>query len=156
MYFKTDNPSSREQHQFIENLIKEMRQIDFQKLAQGIHHHKPFAAIFPKLRKDGFVWVRIDRVKKPLESSYEGPYHIINFDNKTVTIHRSGKPCNISIDRIKPTSMTIPATYSLSADEKSPVSSSHSSAASSQDPQVVPQEKLAAPKSRKRVRFCRV
>jgi transposase InsO family protein len=49
------------------------------------------------------VWVRIDRVRRPLEAPYAGPYEVIERNAKIFTVLLpSGKIDTISIDRIKP------------------------------------------------------
>ena len=48
------------------------------------------------------VYVRVDRVKKPLEAPYEGPFLVISRKKKYFRIDRDGKKDTVSIDRIKP------------------------------------------------------
>lgn len=48
------------------------------------------------------VFVRIDRVQKPLSTPYEGPYPIIRRTRKFYTILKNGKNETITIDRLKP------------------------------------------------------
>jgi len=47
------------------------------------------------------VFLRIDRVKKPLENPYEGPYLVKNKCDKYFTISIKNKDVNISVDRLK-------------------------------------------------------
>ena len=113
MYFKSELPSTREQHQFIEKLIEHMSLIDFHHLSEGIHHIKPSKKVAVKLQKDDFAWIRIDRIRKPLEAPYEGPYRIINSDAKTVKLLKNNKTITVSIDRIKPATLPISNTHSF-------------------------------------------
>ncbi|XP_055947041.1 uncharacterized protein LOC129980685 [Argiope bruennichi] len=46
--------------------------------------------------------LRIDRVKKPLEPPYEGPFLVLQRTQKFFTLLIKGEHVNISIDRIKP------------------------------------------------------
>ncbi|GBM47657.1 hypothetical protein AVEN_120095-1 [Araneus ventricosus] len=48
------------------------------------------------------VFQRIDRVKKQLESLYEGPFPVIERKDKYFTINIKGKHVNVSLDRLKP------------------------------------------------------
>ncbi|GBN06878.1 hypothetical protein AVEN_33976-1 [Araneus ventricosus] len=48
------------------------------------------------------VFQRIDRVKKQLESPYEGPFPVIERQDKYITININGKHANVSLDRLKP------------------------------------------------------
>ena len=65
--------------EFVQKLSSHMNQLNFQELAEGIHHKPskfPLTKI-PKLQVGDFVWVRIDRVRRPLEAPYQGPYKIL-------------------------------------------------------------------------------
>jgi len=55
-----------------------------------------------KLMKSDFVWVRLDRVKKPLEAPYQGPYKVLQRNNTTFTLEMRGAPATVSIERLKP------------------------------------------------------
>ncbi|GBM99649.1 hypothetical protein AVEN_166463-1 [Araneus ventricosus] len=48
------------------------------------------------------VFQRIDRVKKQLESPYEGPFPVIERKDKYFTINIKGKNVNVSLGRLKP------------------------------------------------------
>ena len=49
------------------------------------------------------VWLRVDRLKRPLESPYAGPFSVVNRNNNFFTIrHASGKTENVAIGRLKP------------------------------------------------------
>ncbi|GBM51637.1 hypothetical protein AVEN_43268-1 [Araneus ventricosus] len=48
------------------------------------------------------VFQRIDRVKKQLEYPYEGPFPVIERQDKYFTINIKGKNVNVSLDRLKP------------------------------------------------------
>ena len=53
------------------------------------------------LLKSNYVFERIDHHKFPLSFAYEGPYQVIDFKDKVVTVRKNCKPHTISIDRIK-------------------------------------------------------
>ena len=49
------------------------------------------------------VWVRVDRVKRPLEAPYFGPYVVVDRKDNFFTIQfPSGRIDTVSIDRLKP------------------------------------------------------
>ncbi|GBM40435.1 hypothetical protein AVEN_122648-1 [Araneus ventricosus] len=48
------------------------------------------------------VFQCIDRVKKQLESPYEGLFPVIDRKDKYCTINKKGKHVNVSLDRLKP------------------------------------------------------
>ena len=51
------------------------------------------------------VFVRIDRVKKPLEPPYTGPFQVLDRNEKYFSVLIKDKTVNISIDRLKPAYM---------------------------------------------------
>ena len=49
------------------------------------------------------VWIRIDRVRKPLEAPYSGPYMVLERTPKYLLIEtNSNTHTQVSIDRLKP------------------------------------------------------
>lgn len=48
------------------------------------------------------VLIRIDRVKKPFEDTYEGPFDVVRRLRKVVIIKKNGKDLTVSLDRVKP------------------------------------------------------
>ncbi|KAL4083017.1 hypothetical protein QTP88_028347 [Uroleucon formosanum] len=54
------------------------------------------------------VFVRVDRVKSPLERPYDGPYEVISRAEKNYVLRIKGKTVNITIDRLKPCFETVP------------------------------------------------
>ena len=82
-----------------------MSEIDFTSHSQGFHHTaKTDKSYIPKdLESCEYVFVRIDRVRKPLEAPYQGPFLVKNKNSKIFQILLpNGKTENISIDRVKP------------------------------------------------------
>ena len=54
------------------------------------------------LNNRNFVWLRLDRVKRPLEAPYQGPFCVIERHHNTFTIEIKGKSVVVSIQRLKP------------------------------------------------------
>ena len=55
-----------------------------------------------KLQQCSHVWLRLDRVRKPLEAPYQGPFKVMSRTDITITIEMRGKPVTVSIERVKP------------------------------------------------------
>jgi len=55
-----------------------------------------------KLRTAEHVWLRLDRVKRPLEAPYQGPYRVLDRQLHTFTLEVKGVPTVVSIERLKP------------------------------------------------------
>ena len=53
------------------------------------------------MTKAKFVFIRTDARKPPLQTSYEGPYALIDRDDKYFTVQIGTRQDNISIDRLK-------------------------------------------------------
>jgi len=67
---------------------------------------KSITAFHPeKLRTCTHIWLRVDRVRKPLEAPYQGPFEVIQRHEDTITISIRGKPVTVSIDRVKPATL---------------------------------------------------
>ena len=65
-------------------------------------HHSSLTFYYPpSLGHTGFVYVRIDKHKTPLQRPYEGPYRIISTSEKFFTLDVNGRTENISVDRLK-------------------------------------------------------
>lgn len=90
----------------IKQLCKEMSTFDFNSCSYGRHHSVPKAYVPRELKSCSHVWVRVDRVRRPLEAPYQGPFKVINKFSKYFIIEmNSGEKKNISIDRLKPALM---------------------------------------------------
>lgn len=53
------------------------------------------------LRDASYVWLRTDRVRKPLEAPYSGPFKLLDLNRKTATILVNGQKQTVSVDRLK-------------------------------------------------------
>jgi len=85
---------------------------DLSKLSVDLHQlqHKytvprgrDVASFTPKdLQTCKFAWVRLDRVRRPLEAPYQGPFRVVNRRPHVFTLEIKGKPTTVSVERIKP------------------------------------------------------
>ncbi|XP_037959063.1 uncharacterized protein LOC119688458 [Teleopsis dalmanni] len=69
------------------------------------HGHHP-VYVPNDLLTSKFVFVRVDRVRAPLEQPYEGPFQVLQRDEKYFVINRRGSRCTVSLDRLKPAYLT--------------------------------------------------
>jgi hypothetical protein len=80
-----------------------MSKINFAKLSEGRLHGAPKSHIPEDLRRCTHVWLRIDRVRRPLEAPYAGPHEVISRHENFFTIKTdAGVEQNVSMDRLKP------------------------------------------------------
>lgn len=99
-------PGERDPHctqQFVRELASHMRHLDFSNIGTGTCHTPPEPYVPPTLTKCSHVWVRVDRVKKPLEAQYVGPMKVLERGPKTFVIESpTGVTQRVSVDRLKP------------------------------------------------------
>ena len=78
----------------------------------------PTPIIHQYLNSTKFVFIRHDGVKSSLQPPYDGPFKVINRDDKYFTIEIRRKQDTVSIDRLKPTYMEaeLTATNSTNTD----------------------------------------
>ena len=64
------------------------------------------------------VWLRLDRVRAPLEAPYQGPYEVLRRNSDTFTLLIRDKPQVVSINRLKPAKITSVSAVSSSFDKQ--------------------------------------
>ncbi len=66
--------------------------------------HKTRQSFFvhPDLLSASKVYLRVDRVQRPLEPPYTRPFPVLKRHRKTFTIEVKGKPVTVILDRLKP------------------------------------------------------
>jgi len=55
-----------------------------------------------RLYNSSHIWLRLDRVRKPLEAPYQGPFKVLERSPTTFKIEVKGRPMVVSIERVKP------------------------------------------------------
>ena len=62
----------------------------------------------PDLMHCSHVWLRTDRILKPLEAPYSGPYPVSQRNDKTFTLRKlNGQEFVVSVDRLKPAKLCL-------------------------------------------------
>nr|XP_015908304.2 uncharacterized protein LOC107440041 [Parasteatoda tepidariorum] len=84
---------------FISNLQHQMETL---KPLESKYFKRNKELVHKDLSSCSHVFMRIDRVRKPLESPYQGPYKVMDKTEKYFVISYKGKKVSISIDRLKP------------------------------------------------------
>jgi cleavage and polyadenylation specificity factor subunit 1 len=85
---------------YIKDLATHMETLQF---STTTYHRQNTEYVPPELMKCKRVWVRIDRVKRPLESPYSGPFEVVERHRGYFTIkHPSSKMDTVAISRLKP------------------------------------------------------
>ena len=70
------------------------------------------------------VFLRIDAVRRPLSPPYDGPFLVVSRGPKTFVIEKSGKPCTVTVDRLKPAAFLDPDPSPSSSSSRSRVDGS--------------------------------
>lgn len=97
------NENSEMTNSHVKILADEMQKFDMDKLSRGHLHTIPNSYIPKDLQTCKSIWLRTDRVRKPLEAPYTGPFQVLSRHEKYFTIKRSDDVhSNVSIDRLKP------------------------------------------------------
>ena len=104
---------------FLQKFIKSMRQLDFRNTLSTFK--PPSKSYIPHaLSTSSHVWIRTDRVRRPLEAPYSGPFPVLEKHEKYYVIERpSGARDAVSIDRLKPAILTNPSDQGVSTSRKS-------------------------------------
>ncbi|XP_044574051.1 uncharacterized protein LOC123258243 [Drosophila ananassae] len=97
--FFTPNTQKHTESEIAETLQKTISQLPTTK---PVHHHTPQEFENPDLNHCTRVFVRVDRVKTPLEANYEGPFEMLAKHDKYFTLKGHTKDIKVSIDRPKP------------------------------------------------------
>ena len=65
------------------------------------NHFKASTFVQKELNTCSHVFVRVGAIRPPLSQPYNGPYRVIRRKKKVFVVEINGKPCPISIDRLK-------------------------------------------------------
>lgn len=88
--------------EFVASLARQMRQLDFHAISQGCIHSGSSHFVPTNLSTATHVWVRVDRVKAPLQAPYQGPFAVKKMlPNTVIIIHPDGREETVSKSRVK-------------------------------------------------------
>ncbi len=77
-------------------------------------HHKSASPFIPHtLEVAPFVFIRRDGHCKPLQAPYDGPYKVLDRDDKTFVVDLGGRPEHVLVDRLKPAHVDLSAPVPL-------------------------------------------
>ncbi|KAG8179448.1 hypothetical protein JTE90_026341 [Oedothorax gibbosus] len=113
--FFEPTPSETPPNQLVEDLREHFANI---RPAPTSSHGKPKVFIHPHLHRCTHVFLRTDKVCKPLQPPYEGPFKVFLRREKTFRIAIGRREVEVSLDRLKPA-------YYCAADEPPPITSSN-------------------------------
>ena len=102
MHFDNVSHDFETNSQYIERLAKCVEATDFTQLARGRHHTPTAKRVNLAVKPGDLVWLRVDRVRRPLEAPYEGPLEVVTANYSTVTVrYPSGRLSTVSKERVK-------------------------------------------------------
>ena len=88
---------------FVQELTQNLETFHFSPPQWHLNQQKQTGYIPKELSNASKVWVRIDRLKRPLEAPYAGPFEVVERNDKYYTVRLpSGKCDTIAIHRLKP------------------------------------------------------
>ncbi|GBN30519.1 hypothetical protein AVEN_211057-1 [Araneus ventricosus] len=88
---------------YIDTFAKELQsQMELLKPRDTRRHPSQKSFVHTDLHTCAHVFIRIDRVRKPLEPPYVAPFPVVKRHDKYFTVEIKGKDINISVDRLKP------------------------------------------------------
>ncbi|GBN22484.1 Transposon Tf2-6 polyprotein [Araneus ventricosus] len=128
---------------FANNLQKQMETVGPRTTRRNSSRH---IFVHKDLENCSHVFQRIDRVKKQLESPNEGPFPVIERQDKNFTINIKGKHVNVSLDRLKPACI-------LAEDNPKGTTTDHKSQASDNKPDLTQKQSRTGLTIRLPVRF---
>ena len=67
-----------------------------------LHHGVPRSFVPAALQSAGFVFVRRDAHRSPLQPPYDGPFRVLDRGTKGFTLDLGGRRELVSVDRLKP------------------------------------------------------
>ncbi len=87
------------------NLLHRLRQFFANQQLVPTRQQDPNFFVDPKLQSCSLVFVRCDRVKKPLQPPYSGPFEVLRRGDNTFSLQMNGKVETVSVDRLKAASL---------------------------------------------------
>ncbi|GBL87515.1 hypothetical protein AVEN_165134-1 [Araneus ventricosus] len=98
-FFRKFQNTTQTQTDFLVELRRTMQQI---RPVPATNHSTNKAFVHPELLKCSHVFVRVDRVRRPLQQPYSGPHQVRKRIGKFFELYINGKPTTVGMDRLKP------------------------------------------------------
>lgn len=97
--FHTSTPTDKQAPELISTLRLQMQRL---RSTPGTNHKRQAIYIPQRLMDASHVFVRVDAKRPPLSPSYDGPYVVLDRQEKTFKVQINSRQPWISIDRLKP------------------------------------------------------
>lgn len=108
--FFRNSPATSNPFDFLQSLRRYVRSL---RPVPTSRHDSSATFISKDLKDSSHVFLRIDRVRRPLEQPYSGPYKVLSRTEKFFQLDINGKKETISIDRLKPAYLLCPEKISF-------------------------------------------
>ena len=103
-------PTASRNSDTVRDLAERMSRVDFPSLSTGSDHSSTHSYRSPDLQSCTHVWLRVDRVRRPLEAPYVGPLRVLERAERCFRLEfPSGRCDTVSVERLKPAYMPPPA-----------------------------------------------
>ncbi len=103
------------------NLLHRLRQFFANQQPVPTRQQDPNFFVDPNLQSCSHVFVRCDRVKKPLQPPYNGPFEVLRRGEKTFSLQMNNKVETVSGDRLKAASLESSPTSHLLPSQRPPL-----------------------------------
>ena len=153
-----EQSSTRSSFKMIRELAQHMTELDFTTASLGTDHGAVQEHIPKDLMTCTHVWVRVDRIQRPLQAPYQGPLRVAHRGAKTFRIELpSGAIDTVSVDRLKPAYFPrhddTRRLVDREQEQPQPSSAAEPGPSESVPPEVVPEAESPRTRSGRRVRF---
>lgn len=91
--------NSLTENEFVKQIRRHMQSI---RPAAASNHHRQKVFVHKELPHCSHAFVRVDRFRPPLQPPFEGPFKILQRNDKYYKLCMNGKTSTIAIDRLKP------------------------------------------------------
>ncbi|GBN03486.1 Gag-Pol polyprotein [Araneus ventricosus] len=98
-FFRQFQSATQTQTEFLAEFRRTMQQI---RPVPATNHSAKEVFVHPELLKCSHVFVRVDKVRRPLQQPYSGPHQFLKRTDKFFELDLNGKPTTVSMDRLKP------------------------------------------------------
>ena len=87
--------------EFVSKLAQNLQHLQFENYDEK-EKRKTTVFVPKEMQTAEYVWMRVDRTKRPLEAPYTGPHKVLQRTNKVVKLQLNNRESWVSLDRVKP------------------------------------------------------